>query len=110
MSALPPWVCPFCYQELELAAGQDGEGIHIELHGRPARRADDGKPRPGDATVCLYCGELCIVAADLSLRRWTRRDRKALSDMMLRTIAASIKESIARADRRARREQGDELN
>jgi hypothetical protein len=95
VSNLPSWVCPFCYQQLELASPCVADG-------RP--------PEAGDCTVCIYCGELCVLADDLTLRRWTAADREALSEMFLRTIAAGIRESIARTEARARREQGDEFN
>jgi hypothetical protein len=109
MNSLPPWVCPFCYQQLELDAPYGGDGYSLHLYGHPRRGPDNGLPEPGDMTVCIYCGELCVLALDRSLRRPTAEDHDAMNDAMLNEIATWVKESIARGEARARREQGDEF-
>jgi hypothetical protein len=109
MSSLPPWVCPFCYQQLELDARSTEEGHGLFIYSGSGWSGLDGLPVPGDMTVCTYCGELCVLALDRSLRRPAATDHDAMNDIMLRDIAAGIKESIARGEARARREQGDEF-
>ena len=41
--------CPVCRKKLDAASGE-------------------GKPRPGDMTVCAYCAELAVFGEDLELR------------------------------------------
>lgn len=98
---LPPWVCPHCYQELELASPCVADG-------RP--------PEGGDLTVCVYCGELCVLGDDGCLRRPGAADREKMNDVMVEDLIAAIheqateiRESIARAESRTRRDQS-ELN
>lgn len=52
--------CPNCHKVLDGATGVDDGGVN-----------DDLMPDPGDATVCLYCGHLCIYGNDLRLRHPT---------------------------------------
>jgi hypothetical protein len=54
--------CPECFYRMDSA-----ECIH-----------GDGKPKSGDASICLNCGELLIFKPDLSLRRTTWLERSAM--------------------------------
>jgi hypothetical protein len=40
---------------------------------------DDFTPRPGDLTVCLYCGHLQAFDADLKLRNLTDEEMHAIA-------------------------------
>ena len=51
-------VCPNCGCRLNAAAPFD----------------DEGTPRPGDASICIECGHLCIFTKDMSLRHPTSEE------------------------------------
>jgi hypothetical protein len=52
---LPACNCPWCSEEISAV---------IEIR-------EDTVPKPGDATLCLYCGEWCVFDIDLTLRKPT---------------------------------------
>jgi hypothetical protein len=50
-----PVVCPFCgYPNLDAALHTDEVGGH---------------PSPGDVTLCIECGGVCVLNADMTLRK-----------------------------------------
>jgi len=54
-----PSICPYCQNKLSAATGL---------------RETDQAPDEGALTVCLYCGELLIFNADLTLRKPTQEE------------------------------------
>lgn len=60
---LPGRVCPWCNHELPLASEVAKRG---ELRAR--------RPSPGDATLCIRCGEFSVFADDLSLTKPSDED------------------------------------
>ena len=52
---LPPHNCPSCYRVLTAATSATG----------------DEMPRPGNITICFYCGHIMAFAKDMSLRSLT---------------------------------------
>lgn len=54
ITRLKPHRCPHCGKRLNAAGTTDGA---------------DARPEPGDCTMCFGCGEWCVFADDLSLRK-----------------------------------------
>ena len=48
-----PGACPWCGHHLDMATGV----------------GTDKLPRPGDRSICIGCGAVCVFEADLTLRR-----------------------------------------
>lgn len=77
--------CPTCGKMLD-GAGMVGSG------GRKSEKWDPiFAPKPGDVTVCVYCGTLAIFGAELQLTEMTETQFLELAPTerrMLRTIQA----------------------
>ena len=60
MSRLHATLCPFCGQEHE-----------VSTEARPSQKssAPEATMRPGDITLCIYCGELSVMGTDDMLRK-----------------------------------------
>lgn len=48
-------------------------------------------PRPGDVTICILCGQLCMFDKMLHLRRMKRSEFHALSDTLKGTMLSAVK-------------------
>lgn len=61
MSRLHATLCPFCGQEHE-----------VSTEARPSQKsssAPEATMRPGDITLCIYCGEFSVMGDDDMLRK-----------------------------------------
>lgn len=80
---LPVCKCPVCSHVLDSATGVPGQG--------------DARPKPGDLSVCLKCGEVLEFAADMSITV-----ASVASLMALDATGAAMLEKAQRLIRRER--------
>lgn len=65
-SPTPPTPCPVCGEELNGA---------LSVHGLAL-------PKPGDATLCVYCTSWAIYQKDMTLRPATAAEQAAIKEEM----------------------------
>jgi len=69
---VPAAPCPICGSENDHATGH-------------------GAPKPGDASICLFCGEVSIFAKEGGLREPTEYERRLLAfDTRVQMLRAEI--------------------
>lgn len=61
--------CPGCLRKLTAVSSETGE-----------------KPRPGDMSLCVYCGTVCYFEQGLTLREVTEDDLASLRPDQLRSL------------------------
>ena len=61
---VPPSPCPYCGRTMDAATCVNG----------------DRGPGPGDYSVCLYCRETLVYKNDLTTRKITDQEERALPD------------------------------
>jgi hypothetical protein len=86
-------ICPFCHAE------HDRSGAIVE---KKAKITVEPKMKPGDASLCIDCGQFAIMAEDGMLRRPTGRERRALQRNPI--VTATREAWIAMQQQRARRQ------
>ena len=60
---MPECHCPYCGKKISAASNA----------------IDEGEPKVGDVTICLYCGEVAMFDADLHLREPTADETIAIA-------------------------------
>lgn len=68
--------CPVCKRKLDAATEVGGDG--------------DGKPRPGDLTVCIGCAAILGFGSDLKLRRLGADDLAMLDRETYTTLLRAV--------------------
>jgi hypothetical protein len=80
---LPPCPCPSCGKALDATSEAGGNGA----------------PKPGDITLCIYCGHLMAFANDLTLRELTDGEMHAIAGdrriIAIQKARKALKEKVA---------------
>lgn len=75
--------CPGCAKKLDASSGADGVA-----------------PKPGDCSICWYCGAMLLYQEDLTLRPMTNAEKvEHLADPDFRKVYRDLVKDIDRRER-----------